>query len=156
MLMAENALFIILLPLLSFITIVFVTKRAKMLSAMVALAAVLSSAVLSIKIFFEMLSGAQAQETAVNWLNIPSLGSFKGLQIQMGILIDPLSSLMLVIVTFVATLVILYSLGYMKGDAGFSRYFAYISLFTFSMLGLVVANNYFQMFACWELVGLCS
>ena len=74
----------------------------------------------------------------------------------MGILIDPLSSLMLVIVTFVATLVILYSLGYMKGDEGFSRYFAYISLFTFSMLGLVIANNYFQMFAFWELVGLCS
>ncbi|HYF83651.1 MAG TPA: NADH-quinone oxidoreductase subunit L [Clostridia bacterium] len=154
--MAENALFIILLPLLSFILIVFLTKKAKMLSAMIALAAVLSSAVLSIKIFIEMLSGAEAQEVAVNWLNIPSVGSFRGLEIQMGILIDPLSSLMLVIVTFVATLVILYSLGYMKGDEGFSRYFAYISLFTFSMLGLVVANNYFQMFAFWELVGLCS
>lgn len=154
--MAENALFTILLPLLSFIVIVFLTKKAKMLSAMVALAAVSGSAILSIKIFVEMLSGAKAQEAAVNWLNIPSIGSFKGLVIQMGILIDPLSSLMLVIVTFVATLVILYSLGYMKGDEGFSRYFAYISLFTFSMLGLVVANNYFQMFAFWELVGLCS
>lgn len=154
--MAENAFWIILLPLIAFIVIVFLTKKAKMLSAMVALAAVLSSAVLSIKIFLEMLSGAEVQEVSVNWLNIPSLGSFKGLVIQMGILIDPLSSLMLVVVTFVATLVILYSLGYMKGDEGFSRYFAYISLFTFSMLGLVIANNYFQMFAFWELVGLCS
>jgi NADH-quinone oxidoreductase subunit L len=63
---------------------------------------------------------------------------------------------MFVIVTFVAALVTLYSLGYMKGDEGFSRYFAYLSLFTFSMLGLVAANNYFQMFAFWELVGLCS
>ena len=154
--MAENALFIILLPLLSFILIVFLTNKAKMLSAMIALAAVLSSAVLSIKIFIEMFSGAKAQEVAVNWLSIPSMGSFKGLEIQMGLLIDPLSSLMLVIVTFVSTLVILYSLGYMKGDEGFSRYFAYISLFTFSMLGLVLANNYFQIFAFWELVGLCS
>jgi NADH-quinone oxidoreductase subunit L len=63
---------------------------------------------------------------------------------------------MLVIVTFVAALVILYSVGYMKGDEGFSRYFAYISLFTFSMLGLVLSDNYFEMFVFWELVGLCS
>lgn len=154
--MAGNALYIILLPLLAFVVIVFLTKKARMLSAMIALAAILSSAVLSIKILIEMLSGAEVQEVAVNWLSIPSLGSFRGLEIQMGILIDPLASLMLVIVTFVATLVILYSLGYMKGDEGFSRYFAYISLFTFSMLGLVVANNYFQMFVFWELVGLCS
>ncbi len=154
--MAENALFIILLPLLAFIAIVFLTKKAKLLSGVLALAAALGSAFLSIKIFIEMLSGAKPQEIAINWLDIPSLGSFKGLQIQMGVLIDPLSSLMLVIVTFVATLVILYSFGYMKGDDGFSRYFAYISLFTFSMLGLVLSNNYFQTFAFWELVGLCS
>lgn len=154
--MAENVFLIVLLPLLAFTLIVFLTKKAKMLSAMIALAAVLSSAVLSIKIFVEMISGTEAKEAAINWLSIPSLGSFKGLELQMGILIDPLSSLMLVIVTFVATLVILYSLGYMKGDEGFSRYFAYISLFTFSMLGLVIANNYFQMFVFWELVGLCS
>lgn len=154
--MAENAFFTILLPLVAFIVIVFLTKKAKMLSAMVALAAVLGSAVLSLKIFIEMISGAEAQEVAVNWLSIPSMGSFRGLEIQMGLLIDPLSSLMLVVVTSVATLVILYSLGYMKGDEGFSRYFAYISLFTFSMLGLVLSNNYFEMFAFWELVGLCS
>ncbi len=154
--MAENALFITLLPLLAFLLIVFLTKKAKMLSAMIALAAVLGSAVLSIKIFVEILAGAEAQEVAVNWLSIPSIGSFRGLDIQMGILVDPLSSLMLVIVTFVATLVILYSFGYMKGDEGFSRYFAYLSLFTFSMIGLVISNNYFEMFAFWELVGLCS
>ncbi len=154
--MAENALFTILLPLLSFMVIVFLTRKAKLLSAMVALASVAGSAFLSIRIFIEMMSGAKAQEVAVNWLSIPSMGSFRGLEIQMGLLIDPLSSLMLVIVTFVATLVILYSLGYMKGDGGFSRYFAYVSLFTFSMLGLVLSNNYFEMFAFWELVGLCS
>lgn len=154
--MAEKALLITLLPLLSLIIIVFFTRKAKMLSAMVALAAVLVSAVLSIIILIQMLSGAAPIERSVQWLTIPSLGNFRGLNISMGILIDPLSSLMLVIVTFVATLVILYSIGYMKGDEGFSRYFAYLSLFTFSMLGLVVSNNFFQTFVFWELVGLCS
>jgi NADH-quinone oxidoreductase subunit L len=154
--MAENALLITLLPLLSFVVIVFFTRRYKMLSAGVALAAAAASMILSIKIFIEMLADSKAREFSVEWLNIPSLGSFKGLKIEMGILLDPLSSLMLVIVTFVATLVILYSYSYMKGDAGFSRYFAYISLFTFSMLVLVIANNFFQMFVGWELVGLCS
>ncbi|WP_055667185.1 NADH-quinone oxidoreductase subunit L [Desnuesiella massiliensis] len=154
--MAENALFITLLPLLSFIIIVFLTKRAKMVSALVALTAVGTSALLSVRVLINMLRGAKPQELSVDWLNIPSMGAFKGLKIQMGILVDPLSSLMLVIVTFVATLVILYSIGYMKGDNGFSRYFAYISLFTFSMLVLVISSNYFQMFAGWELVGLCS
>lgn len=154
--MAENALIITLLPIISFVVIVFLTKKNKMLSAGVALVTTVISMLLSLKIFVEMLADSTAREFSAEWLNIPSLGSFKGLHIQMGILIDPLSSLMLVIVTFVATLVVLYSYGYMKGDEGFSRYFAYISLFVFSMLVLVIANNYFQMFVGWELVGLCS
>jgi len=154
--MALNALLLTLLPLISFVVIVFITKKQKMVSAMVALAAVAASAILSINIFINVLKDKTPKEFSVEWLNIPSIGSFKGLHIQMGILIDPLAALMLVIVTFIATLVILYSLGYMKGDASFSRYFAYISLFVFSMLVLVIANNYFQMFVGWELVGLCS
>lgn len=154
--MAEKALLITMLPLLSFIIIVFLTKKAKMVSAIVALASIGTSAILSLIVFINTLGSPEAKEFSVDWLNIPSVGSFKGLQIQMGILIDPLSSLMLVIVTFIATLVVLYSLGYMHGDKSFSRYFAYLSLFTFSMLVLVIANNYFQMFAGWELVGLCS
>lgn len=154
--MTENALLIALLPLLSFVLITFATKKAKRLSAGVALAAVGVSFILAVKTFIDVLSGAGAKETAFNWINIPSIGSFKGLSIQMGILIDPLSSLMLVIVTFVATLVVLYSFGYMKGDEGYSRYFSYISLFVFSMIGLVLSNNYFQMFVFWELVGLLS
>jgi NADH-quinone oxidoreductase subunit L len=154
--MTENALLITLLPLLSFVIIIFLTRKYKRVSSGIALAAVAGSFVLSLVNFIGILSGAKAQETAVNWFSIPSLGSFKGLSVQMGILIDPLSSLMLVIVTLVATLVVLYSFGYMKGDEGYSRYFAYISLFVFSMIGLVISNNYFQMFVFWELVGLCS
>ncbi|MFL0267338.1 NADH-quinone oxidoreductase subunit L [Candidatus Clostridium radicumherbarum] len=154
--MALNALLLTLLPLISFVVIVFITKKQKMVSAIIALAAIAASAILSINIFINVLKDKTPKEFSVDWLNIPSIGSFKGLHIQMGILIDPLSALMLVIVTFIATLVILYSLGYMKGDTSFSRYFAYISLFVFSMLVLVIANNYFQMFVGWELVGLCS
>lgn len=154
--MVENAVILTLLPLISFVVIVFITKKYKMLSAMVALVAVATSAILSINILINMLKDQSPKEFAVDWLNIPAIGNLKGLHIQMGVLIDPLAALMLVIVTFIATLVILYSLGYMHGDKSFSRYFAYISLFTFSMLVLVIANNYFQMFVGWELVGLCS
>ncbi len=74
----------------------------------------------------------------------------------MGLLIDPLSAVMMLIVTFVSLLVHIYSVGYMQGDAGYKRFFAYMSLFTFSMLLLVTANNFLQLFFGWEGVGLVS
>jgi NADH-quinone oxidoreductase subunit L len=76
--------------------------------------------------------------------------------IHLGILLDPLSIMMLVVITTVSAMVHLYSIGYMKGEKGFTRYFAFLSLFTFSMLGLVVATNIFQMYIFWELVGVSS
>jgi NADH-quinone oxidoreductase subunit L len=78
------------------------------------------------------------------------------LHIDMGILIDPISVMMLVVVTTVSFWVHFYSLGYMKGEKGFGRFYAFLSLFTFSMLGLVVATNIFQMYIFWELVGVSS
>ncbi|MFH0866724.1 MAG: NADH-quinone oxidoreductase subunit L [Bacteroidota bacterium] len=78
------------------------------------------------------------------------------LHIDMGILLDPISVMMLVVVTTVSFWVHFYSLGYMKGEKGFERFFAFLSLFTFSMLGLVVATNIFQMYIFWELVGVSS
>lgn len=78
------------------------------------------------------------------------------LQIHLGIIIDPLSVMMLVVITTVSLMVHIYSLGYMKGEKGFQRYYAFLSLFTFSMLGLVVATNIFQMYIFWELVGVSS
>lgn len=78
------------------------------------------------------------------------------LQIHLGILLDPLSVMMLVVITTVSLMVHIYSLGYMKGEKGFQRYYAFLSLFTFSMLGLVVATNIFQMYIFWELVGVSS
>ncbi len=78
------------------------------------------------------------------------------LHIDLGILLDPISVMMLVVITTVSCMVHLYSLGYMHGETGFQRYYAFLSLFTFSMLGLVVATNIFQMYIFWELVGVSS
>jgi len=78
------------------------------------------------------------------------------LVIKMGILLDPISVMMLVVITTISFMVHLYSLGYMKGESGFARFYAFLSLFTFSMLGLVIATNIFQMYIFWELVGVSS
>jgi NADH-quinone oxidoreductase subunit L len=78
------------------------------------------------------------------------------LHIDLGILLDPISVMMLIVVTTVSFMVHIYSLGYMKGERGFERFFAFLSLFTFSMLGLVIASNIFQMYIFWELVGVSS
>lgn len=154
--MAQYAWLIPLLPLLAFVIIIFLTSKAKMTSAIIAFAAVATSFAISVTILWETILNPKTTEIALDWLNISATGAIKGLNIQMGLLIDPLAAVMLFVVTLVAMLVILYSIGYMHGDEGFSRYFAYLSLFTFSMLGLVISNNYFQMFVFWELVGLCS
>ena len=78
------------------------------------------------------------------------------LHIDMGVLLDPISVMMLVVITTVSLMVHIYSFGYMKGERGFQRYYAFLSLFTMSMMGLVVATNIFQMYLFWELVGVSS
>ncbi|MBP1644980.1 MAG: NADH-quinone oxidoreductase subunit [Bacteroidetes bacterium] len=87
----------------------------------------------------------------IEWLR---LGEF--LHIDIGILLDPISVMMLVVISLVSFMVHLYSMGYMHGEKGFQRYYAFLSLFTFSMLGLVVATNIFQTYIFWELVGVSS
>jgi len=78
------------------------------------------------------------------------------LHVNLGVLIDPISVMMLIVITTVSLMVHIYSIGYMKGETGFARFFAFLSLFSFSMLGLVVATNIFQMYIFWELVGVSS
>ncbi|MDE7396724.1 MAG: NADH-quinone oxidoreductase subunit L [Muribaculum sp.] len=80
----------------------------------------------------------------------------ENLVIKIGFLLDPISAMMLVVITTISFMVHLYSMGYMEGEKGFQRYFAFLSLFSFSMLGLVVATNIFQMYIFWELVGASS
>jgi NADH-quinone oxidoreductase subunit L len=88
--------------------------------------------------------------------NIEWLPFTASLHIDLGILLDPISVMMLVVISTVSLMVHIYSFGYMKGERGFQRYYAYLSLFTMSMLGLVVATNIFQMYLFWELVGVSS
>ncbi|MGA3013667.1 MAG: NADH-quinone oxidoreductase subunit L, partial [Bacteroidales bacterium] len=85
------------------------------------------------------------------WLNLT-----EKLHIDLGVLLDPISVMMLIVITTVSFMVHLYSIGYMKGEKGYERFFAFLSLFSFSMLGLVVATNIFQMYIFWELVGVSS
>lgn len=97
--------------------------------------------------------GIFAAVTPYNFTWLPLGGS---LSIDMGIMLDPISVMMLIVISTVSLMVHIYSLGYMKGERGFQRYYAFLSLFTFSMLGLVVATNIFQMYLFWELVGVSS
>lgn len=143
------------LPFLSFLLIAFVTKSFKRLSAAISIVAILAALALSISIGIGVISGGEELVgnpviTSVNWLSIG------GLNIDFGTIIDPLSAMMLFVVTLVAAMVQIYSVGYMHGDKGFSRYYAYQSLFAASMLGMVLAANLLQLFIFWELVGLCS
>ena len=145
------ALVILFLPLASAVLISLFTKRHRALSAGLSVGAVAISLICSIVLFVKF-HGAKIEiiPTGVQWLEIP------GLSIDFGVLIDPLSLLMLLVVTSVGTLVHVFSLAYMKVDEGVSRYFAGLSLFMFSMLGIVLATNFVMLFIFWELVGLSS
>ncbi len=97
-------------------------------------------------------SGYQAMKAfEIEWLHLT-----EKLTINLGVLLDPISVMMLIVVSTVSFMVHIYSLGYMKGERGFARFFTFLSLFSFSMLGLVLATNIFQMYIFWELVGVSS
>ncbi|MDN5326526.1 MAG: NADH-quinone oxidoreductase subunit [Moorella sp. (in: firmicutes)] len=153
--MINHAWLIPVFPALAFPIIIFLTRRVRPLSALVGIAAIGASFVMAVGVLREVLLNgitmARPVEYVSTWLGIPGL-----LKIEAGVLIDPLAAVMLLVVTLVALLVEIYSVGYMHGDPGFSTFFGYLSLFSASMLGLVLANNYFMIFFFWELVGLCS
>ncbi len=140
------------LPFLAFACIGLILHRWSKSSAALSIAAIGISWILSVLIAWQVFTGSPEQvfEMSFRWLDMP------GLNVDMGILVDPLTAVMLIVVTTVALLVQIYSLGYMEGDPGFASYFAYQSIFAGSMLGLVVANNFGQIFVFWELVGMCS
>jgi NADH-quinone oxidoreductase subunit L len=140
---------ILFLPLLSAVVITLFLQHRPRLSAVFSVGAVVMSFLLSVSLLAAFLYGT-TPDVSLNWLQVGAL------RIDFGLHIDTLSLLMLLIVTGVGSLIHIYSIEYMRGDPGFSRYFASMSLFTFSMLGIVLSNNFFQMFVFWELVGLCS
>jgi NADH-quinone oxidoreductase subunit L len=140
---------ILFLPLLAAVVITLCPRRNPRFSAALSVGAVLASFFLSVDLLAEFLFG-HVPEISRNWLQVGAL------QIDFGMHFDALSVLMLLIVTGVGSAIHIYSIGYMRGDPGYARFFACMSLFTFSMLGIVVSNNFFQMFVFWELVGLSS
>jgi NADH-quinone oxidoreductase subunit L len=110
--------------------------------------------VLSALAFHDVMNGASFDATIYEWASVPvGQGSLK---LEIGFLVDSLTAMMMCVVTFVSLMVHIYTIGYMEDDAGYQRFFSYISLFTFSMLMLVMSNNFLQLFFGWEAVGLVS
>jgi len=140
-----------LLPLLSFIINILLGRNfIKDKAHMIAVPAVFISFLLAVSAFIEVLNGQVININIYSWI---VSGDFN---VPFGFLIDQLSAIMLLVVTSISTLIFIYSIGYMHGDGGYYRFFAYLSLFVFSMLILVMANNFLLLYFGWEAVGLCS
>ncbi|MBP0599704.1 NADH-quinone oxidoreductase subunit L [Herbaspirillum sp. LeCh32-8] len=111
---------------------------------------VLVAAIISLMTLLQVLDGATYNGTLYNWMTVA------GLKLEIGFMVDSLTAMMMCVVTFVSLMVHIYTIGYMAEDEGYNRFFSYISLFTFSMLMLVMSNNFLQLFFGWEAVGLVS
>ncbi|MEG6616793.1 NADH-quinone oxidoreductase subunit L [Peptococcaceae bacterium 1198_IL3148] len=143
-----------LLPALAFLIIVFITRPLQRLSSAVAIGFMLSSFVIAASAAYGVFTNPQFQYQplvyTMRWFGM------EGFNVDVGVLLDPSSAMMIFMVSLVASLIQIYSLGYMRGDPGYSVFFAYLSLFAASMFGLVISSSLLQMFVFWELVGLCS
>src|SRR2546421_10919131 len=147
--MLQVAWLIPLLPFIAFWVILFRGRRLPGERAYVAIGALGLSGLLSLVILGQVMFGGRYQASMV-WA---ALGDRT---LTVGYAVDPLSAVMLFVVTVVGSLIFVYSIGYMRGDPRYPRFFAYLSLFAASMLLLVLANNFLVLYAAWELVGLCS
>ena len=141
---------ILFLPLIASMLITLVTRRHRGLSAGLSIGAITASFLLTLVVLASEGWNPLQRELGFVWLEVGVL------QVDFGIILDPLSLLMLLVVTGVGSAIHFFSWGYMKEDPSVSRFFAGLSLFTFSMIGIVVSNNFLQMFIFWELVGVSS
>ncbi|MEK7287273.1 MAG: proton-conducting transporter membrane subunit, partial [Elusimicrobiota bacterium] len=150
--MLEYSPFLFFLPLAAFVLILSFGRRLPGKGASLGIAVMGGCFLWSALLMAGALGGTLSlpYEWNVPWFDV---GIY---QMRIGVRLDGLAIVMLGVVTLVSLLVQIYSLGYMHGDPRFKRYYAYLSLFTASMLGLVLADNLLILFACWELVGLCS
>jgi proton-translocating NADH-quinone oxidoreductase chain L len=142
---SDYAALIVLLPVLAFVLTLFFGKKLYSGGALLPIAAIAGSFIISLGIFFEIYPDKTVQ---ISWPWFANLN--------IGILIDPLAIVMLLMVSFVSLLIHIYAVGYMAHDPAKPRYFAETSLFTAAMLGVVLSDNILQFFISWELVGLCS
>ena len=142
------------LPIFSAAAITLFTLKNRNVSALLSVGAIVAGFVMTLVFIgangFHINAETPGVGHAGNWLSIGDL------QIDFGLKLDALSLMMMLVVTGVGGAIHIYSVGYMRGDSGFSRFFACMSLFTFSMLGIVLANNFIEMFIFWELVGVSS
>ena len=153
------ALWIILLPLANFILLGLGKKYLKNMAGVLSTVLLFIAVVIALSITYHyfFIDGKQngVYQTITicqaHWLSLSPT-----MNVELGIQLDALSVMMLVVVTFISSMVHLFSLGYMKGEERYANYFAYLGLFTFSMLGLVAATNLLQLYMCWELVGVSS
>src|SRR3989338_1625467 len=143
---------LLLSPLVSALGILLFGISRRRLSALLANGGLLLSFACALSLFVQARSGGLTLplELSVTWIGLPDFS------IPFGVLIDRLSLLMSLVVTGVGSAIFLYSIGYMADDAGYSRYFGLLSLFAFSMLAIVLATNWIELFIGWELVGFCS
>jgi NADH-quinone oxidoreductase subunit L len=139
---------ILFLPLFSAAVITLFTLKHRNVSALISIGAIVIGFISTVT--FLAANGWATGESAINWLSIG------GLNIDFGLKLDRLSEMMMLIVTGVGGAIHIYSYGYMDADRSKARFFAFMSLFTFSMLGIVLANNFIEMFIFWELVGVSS
>jgi NADH-quinone oxidoreductase subunit L len=156
----QLSIIVLLLPLLSFVVLIFFNRRLPRRGDFIGVGLLGTAFALSAYIFWQVI--VQAYDPAFRaawdftWIdfgNVPGVGP---LQIKMGIVIDNLTAIMLAMVNLISLLVHLYSTGYMAGDKNYGRFFAYLGIFTFSMLGIVLSDNLFSIYIFWELVGLSS
>jgi NADH-quinone oxidoreductase subunit L len=151
--MVTSAWLIPLFPILAFLVILAMGRRALGQGAGIGVAMLGLSLLLSLGVLFGTLRTSGAERLVVHDLPWVMLGSVR---IDVGYLVDPLTSIMLIVVTVVGLLVQIYSIGYMAGDPRYPLFYAYLNLFTAAMLGLVLANNLVMLYACWEVMGLTS
>ena len=156
----QLSIVILLLPLLSFVILIFFNRRLPRRGDFVGVGILGTAFTISAYIFWTVIVQTYDPAFRVAWDftwidlgNVPGIGP---LTIKMGIVIDNLTAIMLAMVTLISLLVHLYSTGYMAGDKNYGRYFAFLGIFTFSMLGIVLSDNLFSIYIFWELVGLSS
>ena len=156
----QLSIVVLLLPLLSFVILIFFNRRLPRRGDFIGLGILGTAFGISAYIFWTVI--VQTYDPAFRiawdftWIDLGNVPGVGPLQIKMGVVIDNLTTIMLAMVTLISLLVHLYSTGYMAGDKNYGRYFAFLGIFTFSMLGIVLSDNLFSIYIFWELVGLSS
>ncbi|MEI6847714.1 MAG: NADH-quinone oxidoreductase subunit L [Chlorobiaceae bacterium] len=156
----QLSIIVLLLPLLSFVILIFFNRRLPRRGDFIGVGILGTAFAISVYIFWTVI--VQTYDPAFRvawdftWIDLGKVPGVGPLQIKMGVVIDNLTAIMLAMVTLISLLVHIYSTGYMAGDKNYGRYFAYLGIFTFSMLGIVLSDNLFSIYMFWELVGLSS